>query len=291
MRGQAAGDSVAYSHRTLPVLGALAGGMLLYASLVRDLAVTWRDSPYYSYALVVPLFAAYAGWTARHDLGEPAPHATAGLLTAALAIAVVVGARSLAVRVLAIPIGVLAVLFLSHGLHAARRLAFPVLFLLLLVPLPAGAVERLSPVLQRLAAAAAEHALRLLAIPVSRKGLDLYIGADTLEITEACNGLRFLLAMAVVGVALAWAVGRTRTARVSIVAGSLLTAILANVLRVAVTAVLTYGFGVATATGAAHLVYGKAVYAAVGAAWLLTVWVAGGPTGPPWRLDHHRAST
>jgi exosortase len=268
------------------VLCALAGGTLLYASLLRDLAVTWRDSPYYSHAIVVPLFSAYAWWTARHDLGPPAPHGIAGLLTAALALAVIVGAPSVALRALAIPVGVSAVLFLSHGPHAARRLAFPVAFLLFVVPLPAAAVEYLSPVLQRLAAGVAEHALRLLAIPVSRKGLELQIGADTLEITEACNGLRFLIVMAVVGVALAWAVGRTWAARLAIVAGSLVVAILANVLRVTVTAVLSYAFGVATATGPAHLVYGKAVYAAVGAAWLLTLWVTWGRS-----LDPRQAST
>jgi len=163
-----------------------------------------------------------------------------------------------------------------HGARALRRLIFPLGFLLLLAPVPHEALVAVSPLLQRLAAAVAERSLSILAIPVGRIGLELHIGSDTLEITEACNGLRFLLTMAVVGVSLAWSIGRTPGARLTIVALAIVTAIAANLGRVTVTAILTYLVGVVPATGPGHLVYGKGVYVLFAAALFVSSWLVWG---------------
>jgi exosortase len=81
-----------------------------------------------------------------------------------------------------------------------------------------------------------------------------------LLVTEACNGLRFLLAMAVIGVAVAWASQQGWWGRLAVVALALATGVLANMLRVLVTAVLAHLFGAQAAMGTLHVAYGKAIY-------------------------------
>ena len=166
---------------------------------------------------------------------------------------------------------------------------FPVGFLVFMIPIPAGAIGTLSPLLQRLAATTAEHALRIATVPVTRVGLELQIGRDVLEINETCNGLRFLLTMTVVGVAVAWAIGRNVATRVIVVGVMIGSAVVANLARVAVTAMLTSRVGVLAATGPAHLLYGKAVYGVFAAAAVVGLWryVAAGrsPRRPVDRLS------
>jgi exosortase len=204
----------------------------------------------------------------------PVPRFGAAVLLLAAAVALVATGPllPLCARAAALPILGAAAVLATLGWRALRALTFPIAFLLFLIPPPATGLAQVSGSLQTLAAFGTEHLLHGLSIPVTRVGLELRIGRDVLEITEACNGLRFLLTMIVVGVAFAWAAARTRGGGLVIVAAMALTAIAANVARVSVTAILTHLVGVQAATGPAHLVYGKLVYAVFGAALFLAVW-------------------
>lgn len=239
---------------------------VLYAPVLRALVARWAEVPYYSYGFLVPVFSLYLAWDARHELARrplvPSPVGGLGLLAAGLAV-YAAGALggSLTIQTLSLPVVAAGALVLLLGRARARVLAFPLGFLACMAPLPDGAVPALSRPLQHLAAGVGEWILWFLGVPVSRDGLYLALPSVTLHITEACNGLRFLLAMLVVGVAFA---GMTQTAwrrRALVVAGALAAALVANWLRIAGTGMLAELYGHEAATGTAHLVWGKLVYA------------------------------
>jgi exosortase len=128
----------------------------------------------------------------------------------------------------------------------------------------------LSSASQHVAAVVAQRTLDLCGIPVVREGLTLHIGRVDLEVTEACNGLRFLFASVIVGLAIAWALPRRRPAeRVLVVALALVAGLAANLVRVTGTAMLAWVEPTAV-IGTPHLVFGKAVYLAIGVAVALT---------------------
>jgi len=193
----------------------------------------------------------------------------AGALAIGLALAGLVTA-SLTLAALAIPAAVLAATLIVFGPDGVRTLAFPIGFLLLLTPLPAAVVDRLSLVSQHLAAYTAEAALHGLRVPVQREGLTLDVGAVSLEITRACNGLRFLSAAFVTGVAAAWASGRSAGRRGLIVGAAGLAGVVGNLVRVTGTAVIAWTAPAAVA-GTPHLVFGKLVYLVVGGVFALAV--------------------
>jgi len=255
-------------------LCALALATLVVADVARDLRESWAGSPYASHGPLVGLFAAYAAWRLRTALPPERwrlglPAALAGVVTvAALAAGHVLAALSL--RAAALPLAVLTITLLAYGRPGVRVLAFPVVFLVAVVPLPAVWLAMLSSASQHVAAAVAHRALDLCGIPVVREGLTLHIGRVDLAVTEACNGLRFLLASALVGLATAWALSRRRlTERALVVALALLAGVAANLVRVTGTAILAWVEPTAV-TGTPHLVFGKAVYLAVGIAVALT---------------------
>jgi exosortase len=237
----------------------------LYLPLLRALLTLWADVPYYSYGFLVPLFSAYLAWDARRELARrPLWPSRAGLVVLAAALAMLfVGilSGSLTVQTLSVPAVVTGALLLTMGPARTRALAFPLAFLVFMTPLPEGTLAALSLPLQQLAAEAAQWMLWLVGVPVTREGLYLTLPSVTLHITEACNGLRFLLAMIVVGVAFA---GTSQTGwrrRALVVFGALLVALLANWLRVAGTGVMAELYGHEVAGGFYHVVWGKVVYA------------------------------
>jgi len=251
------------------VLGAAV--LALYVPVFRELFAIWINGTYYSYGFLVPLFSAYLVWEALRDAARPNVDARAADLDpggfvimaaglGALGLGIAVG--SLALRTLSLPVVLMGAATATLGPALARRLAFPIGFLVFMAPLPEGALPAVSLPLQRFAAVVAEHALRALGISVARDDLFLTLPSVTLHVTEACNGLRFLLAMLVVGAAFAGTTQRRPLRRAGIMAAALSIAIVANLARVTGTGVMAELWGARAAIGLTHIVWGKVVYLA-----------------------------
>jgi len=243
----------------------------LYLPVLRDLVAVWLQVTYYSYGFLVPLFSAYVAWdvlkadvraAARAPAAQPEP---GGFVIIAVGLGVLglgVAAGSLTLRALSLPVVLLGVAPATLGPASARRLAFPIGFLALMAPLPDGTLPALSLPLQQLAAVVAEHVLRALGSSVTRDELFLTLPSVTLHVTEACNGLRFLLAMLVIGTACAGTTQRRPRRGVALVLAALTLAVVANLLRVTGTGVMAELWGARAAVGLPHIVWGKVVYAA-----------------------------
>jgi exosortase len=132
-----------------------------------------------------------------------------------------------------------------------------------MAPLPQAAISAISLPLQHLAARFAGTALGVLGVPAALDGLTIRLPGVTLEVTEACNGLRFLLAMIVLGTAFAWSTQARAGRRCAVLALAVVVAIAANLVRVTGTGVLAHYWGPATAMGFFHIAYGKVVYLAM----------------------------
>jgi exosortase len=237
---------------------------MLYTPVVQRLITVWTDVPYYSYGILVPLFSAYLAWEARRALTTAPPAwRIEGLLVLAGALGLLeVGAAlgSFVLQVLSLPVALTGLSLFVLGRERTRVLGFPLGFLALMAPLPDGVIPALSLPLQHLAARFAHATLVLLGIPVTASGLFLHLRGVTLHVTEQCNGLRFLLAMVVIGIAYAWTTQSRGRHRALVIAGAITLAILGNMVRVAGTAILAHLYGPETAVGFFHATYGKVIY-------------------------------
>jgi exosortase len=168
---------------------------------------------------------------------------------------------SLTLRALSIPLVASGVVMAAAGREHARAMVFPLAFLVFMAPLPDGTIPRLSLPLQHLAADSAGWTLGALGIPAAQEGLFIHLPGVTLHVSEACNGLRFLLAMVPVGVAFAALTVEGASRRAVTVLTAVMIAILANMLRVTGTGVIAHVWGPDAASGLVHILYGKVVYA------------------------------
>ena len=239
----------------------------LYAPVLHALVAVWAGIPYYSYGFLVPIFSVYLAWDARRQLASrPSAPSRLGLGILAAGFGVLAAgmlAGSLTVQTLSLPIVMTGALVLTIGPPRTRVLAFPLAFLAFMAPLPEPVLPALSLQLQQVATVVGEWMLWLVGVPVTREGLFLALPSVTLHITEACNGLRFLLAMIVVGVAFAGTMQTGWRRGVLVVGGAVAVALVANWLRVAGTGMMAELYGREAAEGLTHVVWGKIVYGAM----------------------------
>lgn len=259
------GDRRGSGRDTVVALTALTGFSLVWGPVLVDLVGAWSGGGYYTYGYLVPLFSAFLVWDERRTLAGPPAWRLEGLVVVAAGFGLLLvggSIQSLSLRGLSLVIAVAGLALFALGPARFRRLSFATAFLVFMTPLPHGVIPAVSLPLQRLAAASTGTVLALIGVPVTRDGLLLELPTVTLQVTEACNGLRFLLAMTVLGVAFAWATRARLGERAVIVAAALLVAIGANVVRVIGTALLADLYGPEAAMGFFHLAYGKVVYLA-----------------------------
>jgi len=218
---------------------ALGGALVwLYADVVRGLVTQWVTSPDASYGALVAAVGVLLIWERRRRIvsradGRGALAGVAWLCGGLLVYAVgqlaadVFTTRASLVLVLG---GCLAFLF---GWRSARLAAAPLGFLLLSLPLPELVVATLTSSLQGLASRLAEVILVTGGIPVYRDGNVLELPSATLQVIEACSGMRSVVSLGSVGLLLAWAADTGWLRRVALVLGTVPIAVLVNAVRLA----------------------------------------------------------
>jgi len=236
----------------------------LYVPAMAEMVDVWQTDTYAGHGMFVPLFSALIAWTERERLGAAAGHASPIGIVIILAgvglLALGTLGQNLLVKGLSVAVVVAGLVVWGFGTECLKAAAFPVGFLLLMAPLPRAVVAALTLKVQLFAAAFAAGAVRLLDVPVYQTGVTIELPSMTLQVAEACNGLRFLMALLVLTAAFAQITQRTLPRKIALVASAIPIAILANATRVAVVALGVHYVGPEAASGTIHNWIGKGVW-------------------------------
>ena len=243
------------------VLGAL---LLVYWPVLTGLVSDWSNDDNYSHGFFIVPLALYFAWE-RRDKILAAPHQPSlfGLVVVAgslfLLIAGLLGAELFLSRVSMVFTLAGAILFL-FGWPTLRVLAFPLAFLLLMIPLPALIFNKIAFPLQLLASHVGEYSVRSLDIPILREGNVLILANAKLEVAEACSGIRSLVSLFTLGIVFGYFVDNRLWVRSFIALSAIPVAILANGLRVASAGVAAHNYGTAGVEGLFHEFSGWVVF-------------------------------
>jgi exosortase len=234
--------------------------VIMYASVLTSLARQWWDDPNYGHGFLVPLFAGYVLWRKRdqwHTLPfRPSNFGFAIILFAiGLLILGMLGAELFLTRLSLIIFIFGSVLFLA-GSQALRWMAFPLGYLLFMIPLPAIVYYQLTFPLQLLASRLGAGGLVALGIHTVREGNLLFLPNCTLNVVEACSGIRSLLSLLAAVVAFAYLAEPANWKRAVLAIASIPIAIATNGLRLVATGMLSYFFRPTVDSGMVHLALG-----------------------------------
>jgi exosortase len=244
------------------VASVAAGVGWLYAPTAKGLALEWASSPDASYGAILAAVAAATIWSRRNRLRAAAANAShtmpglfvvvAGLFTYLIGF---LGADVFVTRV-SLVIVIAGLVWFLAGAGAARQLAAPFAFLLIAVPLPALIVNAITLPLQLVASRLAEGLLGFAQVPVFRDGNVLELQSASLEVAEACSGLRSAISLTAIACLVAWATERSTIRRAIVIACALPIAILLNGIRIAATGLACEAWGPAAASGRWHTLTG-----------------------------------
>jgi len=240
------------------IAGAAAALAILYGDVMTGLAREWMSSPDASYGIILFVVAAGIAWKRRAQFAEAVDQETpalAGFVVLLIGLSAylvgTLGADMFVTRVSFVAV-LTGMLLLLCGWRATRVVAAALVFLLMSVPLPTLLVNAVTLPLQLVASNIAERTLMLAAVPVFRDGNLLTLPSATLEVAEACSGLRSIVSLAAIGALLAWAGERSAWRRAAIVALTLPIAIVMNGLRIAATGLACETWGRHMASGGWH---------------------------------------
>lgn len=219
---------------------ALAG--LCYYPVIRNITHQWFSNDDMSHGVFVPLIVGYIMWERRGQLSgidlKPSRWGLAVLaLGGALACIGALAAEIFTQRV-ALLVTIVGLVWSFGGGALVRGLAFPLVLLSFMLPLPGLLYKQITFPLQILASRIAEHGLEMLGHLVLREGNIIEMAGWQISVIEACSGVRALLSLAFFSLAYAYLFHPKVWMRWALLAAAFPIAVLANSSRIVLTGIL-----------------------------------------------------
>ncbi len=248
-----------------------------FTPAVLNMASVWASVEYFAHGFLVPLVAVGVAWTGRQrrrSLAATSDLRGAILLLLALVLyAFGLLGSELVSQGLAVVVALAGAVLLLRGTAWLRALAFPMGFLLFMIPLPSAWI---TPVIARLQLVVSEHAvsaLQAMKLPVGREGNVIVLPNGALFVAEACSGITSIVTLLPVAVLLGYYTQKSLIGKLALLTAVVPLAMVANLLRVVLTAVAALSIGAerATASGlhqsAGALIYLFGCFGLLGVDW------------------------
>lgn len=265
----------------------------LYWTVLAKLGHDWWTDENYSHGLLIPLIIGYLLWSERERLSKVVVRPSllwggAAIAFALLALWAGTAGAELYVQRMSLVLMLAGIAVYFWGFRLLKLLLVPLALLVLAIPIPTILFNKIAFPLQLFASSVAVWAMRLFDIPVLRQGNIIELmplnsrETKTLEVVEACSGIRSLMTLLTLAVVFAYFTHPKRNDKddgngsgggllsalrhypfwrsAILVASAVPIAIFTNALRVSGTGILAHYYGTQVADGFFHSFSGWVVY-------------------------------
>jgi exosortase len=238
--------------------------VVIYYKILSALVAQWLQDPNYSHGFFVPVFCSWVLWKDRKRLQMATAHQSwAGLviigISQGILILGVLGAENFLSRTSLIFL-VAGLIIYFRGWRWFRLLLFPWLALFLMIPIPAIIFNQIALPLQFQASALASNLLGFVGIPILREGNVIHLPSLTLDVVEACSGLRSLVSLITLAVIYGYLFEPRTLRRVLLVILAVPIAVFANAFRIMGSGILGEYWNPDKAEGFFHLFSGLLIF-------------------------------
>jgi len=229
---------------------------VLYSRVVQGLVSDWINLPDFSHGFLIPIVSFYFVYERRKQFSVLSPSSNwAGLGLIIFGILLLL-LGNLATEYFTMRFSMLVVfggiiLFLL-GNDFFKTLLFPIIFLIFMIPIPSILMDRITFPMQLFASKVAANTLYLIGIPVLREGNVMLLANTSLEVAEACSGIRSLISLLALSIVFAYLSQKETWKRILLVLSTFPIAIIANAARVSGTGILAHYYGDSVAQGFFH---------------------------------------
>jgi exosortase len=147
------------------------------------------------------------------------------------------------------------------GREVLKGMALPLGYLIFMVPIPYIIYDMIAFPLKLFVARVSVAFLKIVGVVVIREGNIIMFPTTTLEVADACSGIRSLISLLAIAAAYAFLMKTSTARRWLIIFSAVPIAVASNALRVIVTGILAQWWGAQAAEGFLHEFAGIAVFA------------------------------
>ena len=195
---------------------------------------SWLGNVYYSHGFLVPIISGFIIWNMKDDLLKiERRQSQTGLILFIVGIILQSIAVLLTVRFLSgisLIIAICGIILYLFGWEFTNKIKFPILFLLLAIPLPF--VDMVAPPVQTISAMGSTNLANILGIPTEMDGLLLKTPAGLFEVALECSGLKSIISLLTLSIIFAFMLEGSILMKSVIVLSSIPLAITGNILRI-----------------------------------------------------------
>ncbi len=217
--------------------------ILAYFPILQHLVLQWATDEDVGHGFFVLPVAAFIAWQRRDKIlaieWKPAWWGAGLILWGVLQSYIGTLGAELFLQRSAFLVSLVGLLLVLGGTKLVTELAFPLLLLPFMIPIPSVIYNQITFPLQLFASRVAEMTLSLLNIPVLRDGNVLELASQKLSVAEACSGIRSLLSLTFLSLVYAFFFDKKVWMRWVLLIGTIPIAILANAGRVTITGILS----------------------------------------------------
>ena len=261
--------SMSYKGRLIILLTALVGlGVTLYPETLRGLVSSVLHREGSSHGLFVPFISGYFLWLKREKIRRV--KIDFSLLSGAIMIVVALLLLYFSRNSTEITLPALSFVLVASGLVLAlfgmqlfKEVAFPLLFLATMIPLPETIYYQIGEFMRRSVTIGSVWLTQILQLPIYREGYSIQLPSTKIFIAASCSGIRYLLSYFVFSLPYAYLCKNSSRGRALVVLASFPIALVAGVLRLTSIYLAVYFIGPFMAEHRPHVVLSWFVFLAV----------------------------
>ena len=236
----------------------------LYWKTLYGMVMDWYVDENYSHGFLIPLISGYLLWQRKDVIKNVtlSPSNT-GLPIVLMGLAVYlvgnVAGESFTMRISMLVVLMGTILF-GYGITLFKTVSFPFFYLIFMIPLPYIFYDSIAFPLKLLVSKYSVGFLKIIGIPVLREGNVIQLVNTTLEVADACSGIRSIISLLALSMALAYFTQRGWIKKWILVVLAIPIAIFANSIRVIGTGILADRYGAGVAEGFFHEFAGLVIF-------------------------------
>ncbi|MBA4366813.1 MAG: exosortase [Desulfobacterium sp.] len=248
-------------YRLLP---AFAGFLFLYNNVIYKMVLDWVSNDNFSHGFLIPIISGYLIWRRKDRLTQASisPSDT-GLILLIFSLIFYfianIGVEQFTMRFSMIMVILSLTVFLA-GWECSRILFLPIVYLVFMIPFPSIIWNKIAFPLKLFATQMAVSVIQFFDIPVFGEGNIIHLANTTLEVVDACSGLRSLTSLLALSSALALLTEHSGTKKFFIFLSAIPIAIFLNIIRLTITAILARHYGPDIAQGFLHEASGILIF-------------------------------
>jgi exosortase len=241
--------------------------ILFYLPALIDLVSDWYQDPNYSHGFLVPLISAFLIWKKRKELAE-IPNRSSGWGIFLIAVGMILfilgnGATEYFTVRFSLVVTIFGIALYLFGRPVVSKIWFALIFLLFMIPIPYVLYFSIAFPLQLLASKVTTVLLNLIGMSVVRQGNIINLPNQTLEVAEACSGMRSLVSLLALGAIYAYMTQKRTSGKVILFLSTIPIAVFGNIFRVFATAVIVYTTDIHVTDEPLHSIMGASVFVVV----------------------------